>query len=300
MNRQSQRHRIGRREGSALLIALLALAGLSILGLSLMLVTDTELQVSNDERLRKQALYAAEAGVEHALVFMRGIEPASFGVDTGGGLGLLSGSNANDAPTDPPDEDQSYNEAIKTNENLYDPTKPWKAPALARKGHVLYFETGWFSAGFPNTPANGYSMRDIPFERSAGAAAAFDVGSFKSRYSVYVKSNLDDPVLADAALGGNPRLYEYDTDQTVVLTSEGIVDVLPADVGGTGTATRGGIGGIGYKVVRTVEVTVKTGRVEVNDESGNVAGATGNAGKLDQFEKVGDNTGQVSGQNQGW
>ena len=291
-----------RQEGSALLIALLALAGLSILGLSLMLVTDTEMQISNDERLRKQALYAAEAGIEHALVFMRGIDTQFYGVNSQDG-GLLSGDTNYDAPTQPPDDMNSYNEPIVKSENLYEPTEPWKRPALARKGNILSFENqAWFKPGFA-APAQDYALRDVPFEQSA-AGGAFDIGAFKSRYTVYVKNNLDDDtLLPDTAaspnpLADDPEQYLYDLDKKIVLTAEGIVDV----------GTRGSPNGAGYKVVRTVEVTIQTGSNVVCDDYASAGGhgGTGNRSLCDEVPIIapqpqngGGGTGMVK-RNEDW
>lgn len=273
--------KIRSREGSALLIALLALAGLSILGLSLMLVTDTEMQISNDERLRKQALYAAEAGIEHALVFMRGIDTQFYGYN-GGNAGLLTGDPSYDPPTQPPDDLNSYNESIVKAENLYDPASPWRRPTLARKGNVLKFDQIWFKPGF-TAPADGYALRDIPFEQSVGTGA-FDVGAFKSRYTVYVKNNLDDDTLLPDTptnpnpLSNEPAQYEYDLDKKVVLTAEGIVDV----------GQKGSPDGVGYKVVRTVEVTIQTGSNIVCDDyaSAGGAGGTGNRTLCDEIPVI--------------
>lgn len=259
------------REGSALLIALMALAGLSILGLSLMLVTETEMQISNDERLRKQALYAAESGIEHALIFMRGIDTKYYGINPN--PGVLTGNVGFNAPTQPPDDLMSYNDPIVKAENLYNPAEPWKAPALARRGNILYFDTSWFKAG-STPPTNGYAMRDVEFENAAGdQSVSFDVGTFKSRYSVYVKNNLDDPAVmaVDPSTGlpnplnQEPDQYEYDQDQRLVLTSEGMVDV----------GEKGSPLGAGYKVVRTVQVTIRTGSNDVCDD---YAGAGGSGG----------------------
>ena len=53
--------------GSAYLITLLALVVLTILGLTLALVTQTELQIGGNERLITRAFYAADSGIDIAL-----------------------------------------------------------------------------------------------------------------------------------------------------------------------------------------------------------------------------------------
>jgi hypothetical protein len=62
------RHSKGAREkGSAYIIALLVLLVLSLLGLSLTLITQTEVQISSNELTAHRALYGAEAGLEQSL-----------------------------------------------------------------------------------------------------------------------------------------------------------------------------------------------------------------------------------------
>ncbi|MFN7974583.1 MAG: pilus assembly PilX N-terminal domain-containing protein [Acidobacteriota bacterium] len=124
------------------------MAGLSILGVSLMMVSDTELHVSNDERLRKQALYAAEAGIEHALVYLRNVDTKATGAGSPYSL-MINGNVAYNAATQPPDELASYNEPIVVADNLFDPARPWLPPALARKGNVLEYQANpiWFPQG---------------------------------------------------------------------------------------------------------------------------------------------------------
>lgn len=60
-------HRLRRGErGSAYLVALLALVVLTIIGLSLTLVTQTEMQVGAVERTVKRVFYAADSGISEA------------------------------------------------------------------------------------------------------------------------------------------------------------------------------------------------------------------------------------------
>ena len=53
-----------REEGSAYIIALMALFLLTILGISVSLVTQTEIMASSQERIIERTFYAAEAGLE--------------------------------------------------------------------------------------------------------------------------------------------------------------------------------------------------------------------------------------------
>lgn len=58
----------GRAEqGSAYIIALLALVVLTILGLSLSVITQSELVIGANERVEKRAFYAADAGIDLTL-----------------------------------------------------------------------------------------------------------------------------------------------------------------------------------------------------------------------------------------
>ena len=54
-------------EGSALMFALLALVFLTIIGLSLAVVTETEMMIGNNEQIAQETFYAAEAGVAAAI-----------------------------------------------------------------------------------------------------------------------------------------------------------------------------------------------------------------------------------------
>ena len=62
---QIEHHHRG-ESGSAYLVALLALVVLTIIGLSLTLVTQTEMQVGSVERTVKRVFYAADAGISEA------------------------------------------------------------------------------------------------------------------------------------------------------------------------------------------------------------------------------------------
>lgn len=56
-----------REQGSAYIIALLALVVLTILGLSLSVVTQSELVIGANERVEKRAFYAADSGIDQSL-----------------------------------------------------------------------------------------------------------------------------------------------------------------------------------------------------------------------------------------
>lgn len=64
--REAVRHRNG-ESGSAYIIALLALVLLTILGLSLSLVTQSELIIGANERVEKRTFYAADSGISMSL-----------------------------------------------------------------------------------------------------------------------------------------------------------------------------------------------------------------------------------------
>jgi Tfp pilus assembly protein PilX len=51
------------QEGSAYIVVLMVLAVLTVLGLSLALITETEMQIGGNERVATRALYAADAGI---------------------------------------------------------------------------------------------------------------------------------------------------------------------------------------------------------------------------------------------
>jgi hypothetical protein len=56
-----------REEGSAIMFALLAMIFLTIIGLSLTVVTETEMLIGTNEQLSEETFYAAEAGVATAV-----------------------------------------------------------------------------------------------------------------------------------------------------------------------------------------------------------------------------------------
>jgi len=58
--------RLSSQAGSAYVIALLALVVLSIIGLGLALITQTEMQIGSNERTIQKVFYAAETGVQMA------------------------------------------------------------------------------------------------------------------------------------------------------------------------------------------------------------------------------------------
>jgi len=53
-------------DGSAYLVAILALVVLTVVGLSLALITQTEMQMGNNERLIERAFYTADSGIAFA------------------------------------------------------------------------------------------------------------------------------------------------------------------------------------------------------------------------------------------
>ena len=59
--------RFDSQAGSAYIIALLALVVLSILGLGLALITQTEMQIGSNERTMQKVFYAADTGVQMAV-----------------------------------------------------------------------------------------------------------------------------------------------------------------------------------------------------------------------------------------
>jgi len=61
-NRGPRRHH-GCEDGSAYLITLLVLVVLTLLGLSLALVTSTEMQIGSNERTEQRAFYSADSGI---------------------------------------------------------------------------------------------------------------------------------------------------------------------------------------------------------------------------------------------
>jgi hypothetical protein len=73
----------GSERGAALILAIIAIAVLSILGIALMLSTTTELQISGNESYVNKAFYAADSGIEWAAANLKG--NASFVGPTGGG-----------------------------------------------------------------------------------------------------------------------------------------------------------------------------------------------------------------------
>jgi Tfp pilus assembly protein PilX len=73
-----QPHRRDRnQEGSAYLIALMALFLLTILGISVSLVTQTEILASSQERIIERTFYAAESGLEASIA--RALGEGDFG-----------------------------------------------------------------------------------------------------------------------------------------------------------------------------------------------------------------------------
>lgn len=63
------------RRGSTMLLTILVMMVVSVLGAALMALTSSALARSRDDKLRAQALDAAEAGVEKAVYYLRGTAP---------------------------------------------------------------------------------------------------------------------------------------------------------------------------------------------------------------------------------
>jgi len=76
MTRTTIAHRT-REQGSAYLIALMALFLLTILGISVSLVTQTEILSSSQERIMERTFYAAESGLEASIA--RALGEGEFG-----------------------------------------------------------------------------------------------------------------------------------------------------------------------------------------------------------------------------
>lgn len=77
--------------GSAFIITLLVLVVLTFLGLTLVLVTQTELQIGGNEKAASRVLYAADSGISVAVTRRDhgGVDPYTFSVeDTSGVVGL--------------------------------------------------------------------------------------------------------------------------------------------------------------------------------------------------------------------
>jgi len=66
-NRQNAPKRRRGESGSAYLVVLLALVVLTIIGLSLVMVTQTEVQLGSNERTINRTFYAAESGIKFAI-----------------------------------------------------------------------------------------------------------------------------------------------------------------------------------------------------------------------------------------
>ena len=58
---------IGNEKGAVLVIALMLLAVLTVLGVAALNTTTTEIRISGNEKVYKQAFYTAEAGIAYAL-----------------------------------------------------------------------------------------------------------------------------------------------------------------------------------------------------------------------------------------
>lgn len=81
------RRRPHREDGSAYIVTLLALVVLTILGLSLSLVTQSELVIGANERVEKRTFYAADSGLSRAIarLLVNGESPAMvFAMDDAG------------------------------------------------------------------------------------------------------------------------------------------------------------------------------------------------------------------------
>ena len=60
-------HRRHREQGSAMLFALMGLVFLTVIGLSLAVVTETEMIIGSNEQIAQETFFAAEAGVAAAV-----------------------------------------------------------------------------------------------------------------------------------------------------------------------------------------------------------------------------------------
>jgi hypothetical protein len=80
------------QRGSAYLIVLLVLVVLTIVGLSLVLITQTEMQIGANERVTNRVFYAADAGVQIATVraMFHDYTPTSFVLRDSSGIGALN------------------------------------------------------------------------------------------------------------------------------------------------------------------------------------------------------------------
>ncbi|HSF43059.1 MAG TPA: pilus assembly PilX N-terminal domain-containing protein [Thermoanaerobaculia bacterium] len=67
MHAESHRRTIHREEGSAYVAVLMVLIVLTIFGLALSMITQTEMQVGSNERTVNRVFYAADAGIEAAI-----------------------------------------------------------------------------------------------------------------------------------------------------------------------------------------------------------------------------------------
>ena len=77
------RQRPRNEEGSALLLALLAMVFLTVIGLSLAVVTETEMLIGTNEQVAEETFFAAEAGVATAVSQIledADLQPRSFAI----------------------------------------------------------------------------------------------------------------------------------------------------------------------------------------------------------------------------
>ena len=82
-----------REEGSAYIVTLLVLAILSIVGLSLVVITQTESQIGSTERVINETFYAAESGLAASLARAMNGAYDPFEFELGEDIGLVSRTN---------------------------------------------------------------------------------------------------------------------------------------------------------------------------------------------------------------
>ena len=71
-----------RQQGSVYILALLVLLILTIVGLALSLVTQSEMQIGVNERLGHQAFHAATSGIDIAMAKALGLTLTAEGIET--------------------------------------------------------------------------------------------------------------------------------------------------------------------------------------------------------------------------
>jgi len=102
MSRTAIRVRPRAEEGSAYIIALLVLVVMTIIGLSLALITQTEMQIGANERTIQKVFYAADAGVAGSVVkALAGFDYQARSITLGDTEGLASLNLRHEVETSP-------------------------------------------------------------------------------------------------------------------------------------------------------------------------------------------------------